>query len=198
MIQLDIVSGQATAVQLGADGKMRVFIRGEDGRESDYDFPSAEVGVREGQRVVIVRASDTQTQPASLVLLNVATGEREEYHDAFAHFTERPPSIGPRWSAALIAAGIGVVFFFYFMLAARMGAFGGFFWAVFTAFVLYWPIWGLTWTYGKITAPIRAERARNAIRTEIEARMAAHVRVPTAQATTQQTTTQGGSDGGTG
>lgn len=197
MTEIDIVSGQATDVQLAPDGKMRVFLHGDDGREADYDFPTAEVAVRAGHRVVIVRASDANTQPASVVLLNVSTGEREEYSAAIAHFTERTPAIGPRWSAVLIAAGIGAAFFFYFMLAAGMGAFGAFFWALFTAFVLFWPLWGLAWAYFKITAPISAERARNAMRAEIEGRMAAHIRAPKSQ--TQETQeTPGGNDGGTG
>ncbi len=191
MIQLDILSGQATAVQLGADGKMRVFLRGDDGREADYDVPSAEVGVREGHRIVLVQASDADTQPESIVLLNVSTGEREEYRAAFAHFTERAPAIGPRWTAALISAGMAAAFFFYFMLGPGMAVFGALFWAVFTGFVLYWPLWGLAWTYFKITAPIRAERARNAMRAEIEGRMAAHIRAPRATSSEQA----GGNDG---
>lgn len=191
MIQLDIVSGQVMGVQLAADGKMRVFLRGDDGLEADYDVPSAEVGVREGHRIVLVRASDADTQPASIVLLNVATGEREEYRAAFAHFTERAPAIGPKWTAALIAAGMAAAFFLYFMLGPGMAAFGALFWAVFVGFVLYWPLWGLAWTYFKITAPIRAERARNAMRAEIEGRMAAHIRAPRAPSSEQA----GGTDG---
>jgi len=196
MVQLDIVSGQATGVQLGADGKMRVFLLGDDGREADYDFPSAEVGVREGHRVVIVRASDADTQPASIVLLNVSTGERDEYREAFAHFTERAPAIGPKWTAALIAAGMAAAFFFYFMLGPRMGAFGALFWAVFTGFVLYWPLWGLSWTFFIFFFQCCGERRHLPMRAARHASEGAWIRAPRAQ--TSEQAIEGGNDGGTG
>jgi hypothetical protein len=177
MTRIDIVFGQATGVQLAGEGAMRVFVREDDGREGDFDFPSDKVGVRDGHRIVIVRASDKAApEPANILLFNVSTGEREEF--GLGRFTERAPAIGPKWSAALIALGIGTAFFFYFALALAMGALGAFFWAAFIAFVLYWPLWGVAWIYAKIAAPIRAERARNAIRAEIEGRLAAHVRTP--------------------
>lgn len=193
-VEFDIVSGIVTEVQLAPEryeapapgrdapeghitNRMRIFIR-DGAEEDDYDVDDDEIGVRDGHSVVLARARDAHVrEPVNLLLFNVSTDERREFARNFALFTDRPALFGPRWKATGAAALFFLAAFAFaaLLLWPEAGMAAWITWPLIWT-ILVWPVfWAAAWAWDAITRPIRAERARNAMRAEIEARLAAHL-----------------------
>ncbi|MEZ6024392.1 MAG: hypothetical protein R3C16_13485 [Hyphomonadaceae bacterium] len=65
--------------------RMRLFVRETDGREQKYDFDDTELGVRETQRVAVVRqARAPWREPVNLILFNLSSGEKDCFEPGLA------------------------------------------------------------------------------------------------------------------
>jgi hypothetical protein len=198
--KLEIIAGEVTEVQLRSEAiedapnapahgrrhpkeriinNMRIFVREDNGHEDDYDFEESSVGVRQGHRVVIVRATDKRvSKPVILALHNVSNDEREENAENFALFTDRGPKLGPRLLAFAWTVGVFVIGFLLsrFVISPEKGMGWWISWPLFFSFLAFPILWGAIVLWRSVTRRVSAERARNAIRAEIAARLAAHVK----------------------
>lgn len=100
---IDVQLTSETVVIEGADrrhvepghitNRMRLFVKLTDGKEQKYDFEDSDLGVRETQRVVIVRGQGkgkNDRGPYNIVLFNVSSGERGEFEGGLrAYLTSR-------------------------------------------------------------------------------------------------------------
>ena len=120
---IDVQLTSETVVIEGADrrhvepghitNRMRLFLRQTDGKEQKYDFEDTELGVRETQRVVVVRGQGKGKQdrgPYNIVLFNISSGERGEFEGGLRIYLGHKPFFGPLWKAAVLAFAVAVVF----------------------------------------------------------------------------------------
>jgi len=199
---LEIIAGEVTAVQLSSEAiedapeaprrgrhkpkeriinQMRIFVRDDAGKEDDYDFEESSVGVREGHRVVVVRASDKKVpKPVILVLHNLSNSEREEVEENFALFTDRPYVLSPAVVGFLWALGTFVLGFLAsrFVVSPDKGMGWNIGWPLMAAILGFFGFWGLTVAWRAILRRSKSERGRNAIRAEIQGRLAAYAQPP--------------------
>ncbi len=76
--------------------RMRLFVKETDGREQVYDFEDTELGVRETQRVAIVRARfKREPQPVNLLLFNLSSGQHDAFAPGLDAYLASKPLLGP-------------------------------------------------------------------------------------------------------
>src|SRR5262245_12294204 len=72
--------------------RMRLFVRELDGSEMKYDFEDTELGVRESQRVAIVRAHLKRAPaPVNMILFNLSSNERDTFEPGLAAYLGHKP-----------------------------------------------------------------------------------------------------------
>jgi hypothetical protein len=184
---IDVQLTSETVVFEGADrrhvepghitNRMRLFVRETDGREQKYDFEDTELGVRETQRVVIVRGQVKRApQPFNMVLYNVSSGERDTFEGGLAVYLGRKPFFGPLWKAAVLSFGVALVFWFVSNFITRDG--GGGLMSVMLAlmfgFLAYPVFWWLCRVWDRITEKIRYAAARKRFLKEMDERAKAY------------------------
>lgn len=157
--------------------RMRLFIRETDGKEQKYDFEDTELGVRETQRVAIVRGQPKRTpQPMNLVLYNLSSGERDTFEQGIAAYLGRKPFFGPLWKAGALSLGVALVFWFVSNFIERNGQGGtmSVFLAVMFGFLTYPVFWWVCRTWDRITERMRYKAARKKFLKDMDARVQAH------------------------
>ncbi len=98
--------------------RMRLFVRDLDGKEQKYDFEGTELGVRDTQRVVIVRgAVKGAKQPVNLVLINQSSGEHDTFEPGLRAFL----AVRSWFSPPLQAIAAALIFFVLFWLVTHFG-----------------------------------------------------------------------------
>ncbi len=76
--------------------RMRLFVKETDGKEQVYDFEDTELGVRETQRVAIVRARfKREPQPVNLLLFNLSSGQHDAFAPGLDAYLASKPLMGP-------------------------------------------------------------------------------------------------------
>ncbi|MGE0828703.1 MAG: hypothetical protein AB7O04_05045 [Hyphomonadaceae bacterium] len=191
---LEIVQGEVAEVQLTSEkiesdpgrvrrpvqaviSKMRVFLRCEDAKERDFDFEDAEIGVRAGHQIVVVRGRGPKMERAvNLMLVNASNAEREEYEQGFLALY-RPPFFGPRWralglSAIMLVIGIGLS---QWVISPGSSLARSFWWALFFAFLAYPVFWGIMALWARMDRKARLARHREAIRRAVAGRLKAEL-----------------------
>lgn len=186
---IDVQLTSETVVIEGADrrhvepghitNRMRLFVKLTDGTEQKFDFEDTELGVRETQRVVIVRGQGKgklDRGPYNIVLFNVSSGERGEFENGLRTFLGHKPFFGPLWKAAVISLVVAVVFWLISNFETRHGEGGtGSMWlAVMFAFLTYPVWWWLCRTWDRITERMRYRAAKKKFLGEMSARAAAY------------------------
>jgi hypothetical protein len=83
------VAGQASetaplSVRSSVVNRMRVFVRTAEGKERDVVLANSTIGVREGHHLAIALAKPPGQHMLAVTLINLTTGQREEFRDAFA------------------------------------------------------------------------------------------------------------------
>lgn len=150
--------------------RMRLFVKETDGKEKKYDFEDTELGVRETQRVAIVRAPSG----ANLILFNLSSGEQDTFEPAIHALLSKKPLFGPLWKAIGVALVIAVIFYlvshYQFGRGPVMAGFMAGFFAFLTVPVLWW-IWK---TWDRVTESMRFKAARKKFIAEMEARVRAY------------------------
>lgn len=163
--------------------RMRLFVRETDGSEKKYDFEDTELGVRETQRVAIVRGQPKKTpHPINLVLYNLSSGERDTFEGGLATHLGHKPFFGPPWKAAALAFGVALVFWFVSNFITRNG-YGGLLsvgLALMFGFLTYPVFWWLSSVWDRITERMRYKSARKRFLKDMDGRVRAYA--PTASA----------------
>lgn len=93
--------------------RMRLFVRETDGKERKYDFEDTELGVRETQRVVVVRGQAKRgPAPYNILLYNLSSGERGDFESGLDAYLARRAFFGPFWQAAALALVVALLAWF--------------------------------------------------------------------------------------
>lgn len=186
---IDVQLTSETVVIEGADrrhvepghitNRMRLFVKLTDGKEQKYDFEDTELGVRETQRVVVVRGQGKGKQdrgPYNIVLFNLSSGERGEFESGLAAYLGHKPFFGPLWKAAVLSFGVMLVFWFVsnFITRDGNGGMGSIWLAVMFGFLTYPVFWWLAKVWDRITERMRYRAARKRFLAEMQARANAY------------------------
>jgi hypothetical protein len=190
---IDVQLTSETVIIEGADrrhvepghitNRMRLFVRETDGKEQRYDFEETDLGVRETQRVAIVRGKLKRwREPANLVLYNLSSGERDTFEQGLAAYLARKPFFGPPWKAVGFAAGVALVFWFWSNFIERGGQGGtmSIFLALMFATLTYPMFWWLCGTWDRITERMRYKAARRRFLSDMDGRAQAYAPRPEA------------------
>jgi hypothetical protein len=156
--------------------RMRLFLRETDGKERKYDFEDTELGVRETQRVMVVRGQGKGASPYNIVLFNASSGERGEFESGLAAYLGRKPFFGPLWKAAVLALGVAFVFWFVSNFITRNG-YGGVLsisLSLMFGFLTYPVFWWICRTWDRITERMRYRAARKRFLKDMEGRVSAY------------------------
>jgi hypothetical protein len=155
--------------------RMRLFVRQLDGLEKTYDFEDCKLGVRETQRVAVVRGRVKKVaEPLHLILFNLSSGERDAFEPGLSAYLGYTPFFGPRWKAVGCAFLVALAFW----LASRFGFHTGPVWAtmfaLMFAFLTYPVFWWICTMWDQISERIRYKRVRSAFIAEMDARVRAY------------------------
>ncbi|MGD9966474.1 MAG: hypothetical protein AB7T59_08145 [Hyphomonadaceae bacterium] len=157
--------------------RMRLFLRETDGKEGKYDFEDTELGVRETQRVVVVRGQGKRdAQAYNIVLYNLSSGERGEFESGLAAYLGRKPFFGPLWKAAVLALGVALVFWFVSNFITRNG-YGGMLsvgLALMFGFLTYPVFWWICRVWDRITERMRYRAAKRRFLKDMDGRVKAY------------------------
>lgn len=175
-----------TGAQSRVVNKMRIFLRDSaDGKEKDFTFVNSSVGVREGHRISVVRAQLRHIKaPLLLMLVNHATGQREESENGFTTAMSPKGYFGPRWRAF----GLTTILFFlfwaisHFIVRQGSGGLMSFFMAFMFSFLTFPVFWGGVVMWDRFTVPKRERVEADRLRAEINGRLAALDAAPVAGA----------------
>lgn len=153
--------------------RMRLFVRETDGKENKYDFEDTELGVRETQRVVVMRGRGKRGQPYNILLYNLSSNERGDFEPGLAAYLGRKPFFGPLWKAAVLALGVALVFWFVSNFVTRNG-YGGTLsvaLALMFGFLTYPVFWWLSRAWDRITERMRYRAARKKFLADMDVRV---------------------------
>jgi hypothetical protein len=157
--------------------RMRLFVKETDGAEKKYDFDDTELGVRETQRVAIVRGKLKKAeQPLNLILFNLSSNESDTFENGLRAYLGHNPFFGPLWKAAALSLGVAVVFWFVSNFVTRNG-YGGLMsisLALMFGFLTYPVFWWLSRTWDRITERMRYKAARKRFIKDMTGRVRAY------------------------
>jgi len=157
--------------------RMRLFVRQTDGAEKKYDFEDTELGVREEQRVAIVRGQLKKwPAPQNLILFNLSSGEHDTFEGGLFAYLGRKPFFGPLWKAAACSLGVIAIFWFVSNFIERDGAggLGSISLAVMFGFLTYPVFWWICRTWDRVTEKMRYKSARKRFIKEMQGRVQAY------------------------
>jgi len=160
--------------------RMRLFIRETDGAEKKYDFEDTELGVRETQRVAIVRGKlKKQSEPLNLILFNLSSGESDTFEAGLSAYLSFKPFFGPLWKAATLSFGVAVIFWFVSNFITRDGNGGmmSMWLALMFGFLTYPVFWWICRTWDRITERMRYKAVRKRFIRDMSARVQAYAPV---------------------
>jgi hypothetical protein len=167
-------SGRREAEPGHITNRMRLFVRETDGKEKKYDFEETELGVRETQRVAIVRARIKGIEdPVNLLLFNLSSGEKDTFELGLHAHLGRKPFFGPRWKAFAFSLLIAVIFWLvsHFLVRHGEGAITSGFLAAMFGFLAFPLLWWICATWDRITERMRYRAARKSFIAEMEQRV---------------------------
>lgn len=157
--------------------RMRLFVRETDGSEKKYDFEDTELGVRETQRVAIVRGRLKKVpEPVHLLLFNLSSGEHDTFEGGLSAYLGHKPFFGPLWKAAALSFGVALVFWFVSNFITRNG-YGGIMsvsLALMFGFLTYPVFWWICRTWDRITERMRYKAARKRFIKDMAGRVRAY------------------------
>jgi hypothetical protein len=165
--------------------RMRLFVKLTDGEEQKFDFEDTELGVRDGQRVAIVRAKPKRAPaPVNLMLFNLSSGERDIFEPAVATYLKRTSVLGPAWQAIGWSLLLAFVFWLVSDFVVRRGEGGmmSIFLAIMFAFLTYPLFWWLCSLWSRLSARMRYQAARKHLIADVEQKVAVFAPGATARA----------------
>ena len=163
--------------------RMRLFVKETDGAEKKYDFEDTELGVRETQRVAIVRGKLKKVpEPFNMILFNLSSGEHDTFEYGLRTYLGHKPFFGPLWKAAALSFGVAVVFWFVSNFVTRHGT-GGLMsisLAIMFGFLTYPVFWWISRTWDRLTERMRYKSARKRFIKDMQGRVKAYAPRPEA------------------
>src|SRR5262245_6699539 len=156
--------------------RMRLFVRETDGSEKKYDFEDTELGVRESQRVAIVRGQMKRAPaPMNLILFNLSSGESDTFEAGLAVYLGHKPFFGPLSKALAFSLAVAVIFWFVsdFIVRHGQGGLMSVMLALMFAFLTYPVFWWLSSTWDRLTEKWRYRVARKRFINDMAARVRA-------------------------
>jgi hypothetical protein len=175
-VVIDTPMGRRPAAEPGhITNRMRLFVKDLDSKEQVFDFEETELGVRETQRVAIVRAKEKEAPaPINLMLFNLSSGQHDTFEPGIAAYLARKRLFGPGLKATLIALIVGVIFWLVSHYGYGRNAASASFLAGSFACLLMPALWWLLALWDRITERMRFKAARKRFITETTARVQAH------------------------
>lgn len=173
-VVIDNPQGRRQVEQGHITNRMRLFVRLIDGKEQKFDFEDTELGVRETQRVAIVRGKLKKwPEPANLILFNLSSGEKDCFETGLFPYLSRKPFFGPLWKAAVFSLGVVLVFWFVSNFITRQGEGGmmSLWLAIMFGFLTYPVFWWVCGVWDRLTERARYKNARKRFIAEMEARV---------------------------
>lgn len=174
-VLLQTAAGRRPFEQGHITNRMRLFVRELSGPETRFDFEDTDLGVRQTQRVAIVRAKfKAHPDPINLMIFNLSSGEMDTFEPALEALLGRTPLFGPRWKAffaALLAAAATWLLSRFALNQSAVGA--GFIAAAVTLAVYPLTLWGAR-TWDRVTEDMRYRNARKRFIEEMWARVKAY------------------------
>jgi hypothetical protein len=187
---IDVQLTSETVVIEGADvrhlepghitNRMRLFVREGEGQERKYDFDDTELGVRETQRVAIVRGRvKGVTAPLNLILFNLSSGEQEPFEQGLAVYLARKPLFGTIAKAVLFSVLVALIAWLT-QLLFDIGYDGGlgFGLALMLGLFAYPVFWWSCGVWDTISERGRYQRARKRFIAEMTGRVRAYASAP--------------------
>jgi hypothetical protein len=169
--------------------RMRLFVKETDGSEKKYDFDDTELGVRETQRVAVVRGKVKKVElPMNLILFNLSSGESDTFENGLRVYLGHKAFFGPLWKAATLSLGVVLVFWFVsnFIIRNGSGGLGSISLAVMFGFLTYPVFWWISRTWDRITERMRYKAARKRFIKDMTGRVRAYAPSAAAPAAPQQ------------
>ncbi len=161
--------------------RMRLFVRLTDGKEKKYDFEETELGVRETQRVAIVRGRLKRDPDwMNLVLYNLSSDERDTFEGNLRRYLGRKPFFGPLWKAAGLALVVALIFYLISHFAYHRGHVGAGFLGAMFGFLTYPVFWWLSRTWDRVTEKMRYKAAYTRFLADADQRAKAFATTPAA------------------
>jgi len=157
--------------------RMRLFVKLVDGKEQKFDFEDTELGVRETQRVAVVRGKLKKwPEPMNLILFNLSSGEKDCFEGGLFPYLSRKPFFGPLWKAGALSLGVILVFWFVsnFIVRNGEGGMSSTWLAVMFGFLTYPVFWWICGLWDRFTERARYKNARKRFIAEMEARVRAY------------------------
>lgn len=140
--------------------RMRLFVRETDGKEQTYDFEETELGVRNTQRVAIVRARLAGAPaPVNLILYNLSSGAKQPFDPAIGAYLHKKTLFGPIWKASGAALLIAFGFYLVSHFVMGRGAVSAGFLAAMFAFLAFPVVWWISGIVDRISAQGRFRKA---------------------------------------
>jgi hypothetical protein len=178
---LDVQLTSETVVIEGADrrhvepghitNRMRLFVRELEGGEKKYDFEETELGVRETQRVAIVRGKlKGEPEPVNLILFNLSSGEKDTFERGLAAYLARKPLFGPLWKAI----GLSLLVALGYWLFNRDGGPMSIMLACMFAFMSFFAFWWGARIWDRLAEKMRYRAARQRFINEMTGRVRAY------------------------
>lgn len=157
--------------------RMRLFIKLTDGKEAKFDFEDTELGVRETQRVAVVRGKlKKRPEPVNLILFNLASGEKDCFEPGLFAYLSRKSFFGPLWKAAGFSVLVVLIFWAISNFMERDGQGGtmSIYLAIMFGFLTYPVFWWICGLWDRLTERMRYRNARKNFIAEMEARVRAY------------------------
>jgi hypothetical protein len=184
----DVIEVQLTSETVVIDGerhvagghitnRMRLFVRDDEGKESKYDFEDTELGVRETQRVAVVRGRlKGVKEPVNLILFNLSSGEHDTCEDALEVYLHRRPFFTAPWKAAGCALFVALMFWIYNNVFTdnASGGLTSVVFALMIGFLTYPVFWWLCALWDRVRESTRYARARKAFIADMAGRARAY------------------------
>jgi hypothetical protein len=185
-VVIDTPQGRRPLAEPGhIQNRMRLFLRETDGSEKKYDFDDTELGVRETQRVAVVRGLLKKAPaPVNLILFNLSSNEHDAFEPGLAAYLGHKPFFGPLSKAAALSFGTAIVFYLvsHYVVRNGQGAVTSGFLAIMFAFLAYPLFWWICGTWDRITERMRYKRARKQFIADLKARVQSYAAATTPQA----------------
>jgi hypothetical protein len=174
-VMIDTPQGRRVQERGHITNRMRLFLRQLDGLEKKYDFDDCELGVRETQRVAIVRGRVKRiAEPVNLILFNLSSGEKDAFESGLAPYLGYVPFFGPRWKAAVCVLGVALVFWSVSRFVFSTGSIWAAMFALMFGFLTYPVFWWVCAIWDRVTERMRYVRVRRQFIADMDKRVRAY------------------------
>jgi len=155
--------------------RMRLFVREDGGSEQKFDFEETELGVRETQRVAVVRGSvKRRPDPVNLILFNLSSGEKDCFEPGLRAYLGHKPFFNAPWKAGFLSIAVAGIYWLVSYYLYNQGPTTSAVYATIWAFLIFAPLWWICGLWDRVTERIRYANARKRFIRDMEGRVIAY------------------------